>query len=812
MLKKFLVILINLSILSCVGCVQVDRNEEQFKEIGEVVSFQDNGRGIILECQNALINVTVIAPDLISIRLAPNKEFTEDYSWAVVEKGWEKTSYDVFESSSSINLTTAEVKLTINKAPCLFSFWDKSGRLINKDYKPVEWSKAKEDYKVRCSKWMPLEEHYYGFGEKTGPLDKRRSNLSMWNADAFGYGTSTDPLYKSIPFFIGLKNGKAYGIFFDNTYRTTFDMGYNWENRYVFESDGGELDYYFFYGPSIKKVLERYTDLTGRIELPPLWSLGHQLCRYSYYPDDRVLEIAKKCREEKIPCDVIYLDIHYQDGYKSFTWNNDRFPDPKKTLDKLEAMGFKVVAIVDSAVRVEDGYPVYDEGEEKDYFLKHENGKVYKDKMWPGLCVWPDFTRKEVRDWWGGLYGDLLEAGVDGIWNDMNEPAVFNPSKTMDDDVIFYDHGLSTSHLKNHNIYAITNVMATYDGVRKLAPDKKPFVLSRAGYSGIQRYAASWTGDNTASWEHLELQLPMFLNLGLSGMPFVGSDIGGFSGSPSPELLVRWYEASAFVPLCREHTCLGTPDQEPWVYGEYYTSIIRKYVEMRYELLPYIYDLFYESSQKGYPIIRPLLFEFQTDENTYLIEDEFMLGSHVLVAPVVEKGKTERIIYLPEGTWWDHWNQEKIEGNSWIYYKAPLDVLPLFLREGSIIPRQKSMLWVDQEKLNELTLEIFAGDLSTRSSHSLYEDDGETINSPSSMTNFSLRKDGNKLIFNIGKRTGTYQPGREFMLLKFYGVKPRITFVRVDGSRVSYEKGDNYIFLKIKDDGKAKEVIVSSIC
>jgi alpha-glucosidase len=810
MIKKLVVTIIILFLLMSLGCLGGGKEVEKFEEVGEVLGYKDYRRGIILDCKNALINVSVLAPDLIRIRLGPYKEFIEDCSWAVVKTNWERVDYKIFESTNAIDLITGEIKLSINKDPCLFSFWDKEGKLIGKDYKPMEWKKAREGYQIRCTKWMPLEEHYYGFGEKTGALDKRRSKMVMWNTDAYGYDKSTDPLYKSIPFFIGLREGKAYGVFFDNTYKTTFDMGESWEDRYIFEAEGGELDYYFFYGSGIKKILERYTELTGRIELPPLWALGHQLCRYSYYPAERVIEVAERCRKEQIPCDVIYLDIHYQQDFKSFTWNKERFPDPKRTLARLEAMGFKVVTIVDPAIKVEKGYQAYEEGKEKDYFLKYKSEKLYKAQMWPSLSVWPDFTKKEVREWWGGLYKELLEEGVDGIWNDMNEPAVFSPSKTMDNKVIFYDHGLWTSHLKNHNIYALTELMGTYEGIKKLTPEKRPFVLSRAGYAGIQRYAASWTGDNTANWEHLALQTPMFLNLGLSGLPFVGSDIGGFVGSPSPELLVRWYEASAFVPFCREHTCIGTPDQEPWVYGEYYNSIIREYLRMRYELLPYLYNLFYESAEKGYPILRSLFFEFQSDENTYSIEDEFMLGPHILVAPVVEKGKTERLIYLPEGMWWDYWKKERVEGKAWINYEAPLDILPTFLREGSIIPMQKAMDWVNEEEIDELILGIYSCSLSKPSKYLLYEDDGESINSPFSITNFSLKKEGRNLIFHIEERAGAYKPEREYILLKFYGIEPHFsTKVKVNGKLISWEKEDNCLVLKIKDDGEEKEIVIS---
>jgi alpha-glucosidase len=523
----------------------------------------------------------------------------------------------------------------------------------------------------------------------------------MWNTDAYLYDRETDPLYVSIPFFIELKNSKAYGIFFDNTYRSFFDFGCAREDRYLFGSTGGELRYYFFYGPEIKKVIERYTDLTGKPFMPPMWALGHQISRYSYYPQERVVEIAKKLRDHRIPCDAIYLDIDHNEAYMPFTWSRRDFPEPETLVRELNQLGFEIVPIVDPAFKADENYTIYEEAKSKGYLLKQRN-RIYNDLMWPGICAWPDFTLPEVRAWWGEKFKIYTELGIKGIWNDMNEPSVFNEEKTMNDKVKFSD---GFSHLKNHNIYALLEVGATYEGLKKLGISE-PFVLSRAGFAGIQRYAALWTGDNTSSWEHLALQIPMFLNMGLSGLSFTGSDIGGFIGTPSPELLVRWYEANTLVPFFRNHTAKGTYDQEPWVYGSYYESIIKKYIEVRYELIPYLYSIAYESHKKGYPILRPLFFEFQEDEETYTIEDEFMVGPSILVAPVLEKGARERDVYLPEGTWWDYYTDKVYDGKQRISYCAPLDRLPLFVRDGAILPKQ-SIVQSTKERSRKRTIEVY---------------------------------------------------------------------------------------------------------
>jgi alpha-glucosidase len=797
-------VLLVISSLFCSLFVGFAGGESRYESIGRIEGFYRVEDGVMFDCTNASVHVALLAPDVVRFRVGPRGIFVGDYSWAVNKREWEGFDWDVRALDDIVQISTSGLEICLQRDPFMISILDKEGNVISRDAEPMAWRRSEEGYETRCAKEMPLGEHYYGLGEKSGFLDKRRSNVTMWNTDAYGYGKSTDPLYKSIPFFIGLRDGKAYGIFFDNSYRTYFDMGASFEDRYLFGSDGGEIDYYFFYGPEVKDVVGRYTELTGRMPMPPLWALGHQMSRYSYYPADRILEIAKRCREEGIPTDTIYLDIDYHEGFKPFTWDEERFPDPEGLLTALEEMGFKVIAIVDPAIKVEEGYEPYEEGIINNYFIRLKNGTLYRDNMWPGISVWPDFTRDDVREWWGGLYDELIDQGVDSIWNDMNEPAVFNetrePKKTMVNDTVFWDHGLNTTHRKNHNVYALTEVMGTYEGLLDIIGEKRPFVLSRAGYSGIQRYAATWTGDNTASWEHLALQTPMFLNMGLSGLAFTGSDIGGFIGSPSPELLVRWYEASVFAPLFRDHTAKGTYDQEPWVFGDYYEGIIRDYVELRYRLLPYLYTLVYEAHTTGYPVLRPLFFEFQGDDNTYSIQDEFMVGSDILVAPVVSEGADERLVYLPEGLWWDYWSDEPIEGPCWINYDAPLERLPLFIRGGSMIPTQEVLQWVGEKDVSEMTIEVYPG---ADGRGYLYQDDGETLSSPWSLTEFSLENSGRRLVIKTDTE-GTYD-GKD-LVLKVHGLSDRraFTLTRVNGRIGRGEWKDGCLLIDMPDDGSVE--------
>jgi alpha-glucosidase len=417
-------------------------------------------------------------------------------------------------------------------------------------------------------KSMPLDEHYFGLGDKTGPLDRRNEAFTLWNTDAYRFQESTDPIYKSIPYFMTYRAGRAVGILLDNTWRTSFDFGKESAGIYSFGAAAGPLDYYLFYGPSPKQVVETYAWLTGTPPLLPLWSLGFQQSRYSYMSQARVLEVAGRLRADSIPADAIYLDIDYQDKNRPFTVDRAAFPDLPGMIAKLKADNFHVVAITDLHIANLPGhdYFPYDSGVAGDQFVKNPDGTVYTGKVWPGPSVFPDFTRQQTRAWWGSLYRDLRHIGIDGFWNDMNEPSIFDSATfTMPENVVHRidEPGFATrtaTHAEIHDLYGMENSRATFEGLRTLDPESRPFVLTRATFAGGQRYAATWTGDNSSSWNHLRLATPMLENLGLSGFAFVGADVGGYAGTPTPELLTKWLEVAAFQPIERDHTEKGSGD------------------------------------------------------------------------------------------------------------------------------------------------------------------------------------------------------------------------------------------------------------
>ena len=812
--ENYLLVIVVLMLFICPISLIADR-------VGSITNYVNTGKNLELESDNSYIQITPLTEDIVRVRVGvkgiegSRGKYLEDYSYAVLDEMLSKNAnFNVVKRGNNIYLRTNALEVEVNLDSALIDIRDlKDGYSYTKDFEPMAFNDPvirpdtigkpglgnpfNEGNAVTITKRLAYNEHFYGLGEKTGKFDKRRANLQMWNTDAYGYCPTCDPIYQSHPFFIGLKDNKAYGIFFDNTYRTFFDMGSTYEDRYIFSSEGGEIDYYFMRGPSMQKVLTHYSELTGKMPLPPKWSIGHHLCRYSYYPDSEVLEVVQTARRNKIPLDVIWLDIHYMDEYRIFTWDTSRFPDLKGLTDKIHSMGAKVVSMIDPGVKVDPGYFVYDQMLKNNYYVKYPDGSPYIGPVWPGDCIFPDFTNPSVRSWWGDLYKIMLDQGIDGFWNDMNEPAVFDtPTKTMADDATFYDFGLNSSHRKMHNVYGLNMIKATYEGVKDLMNGKRPFVLSRAGFSGLQRYGAMWTGDNISNFPHLKLTIPMFLNMGMSGNPFIGSDIGGFIDSADPELLTRWYQAAALTPFLREHTAINTYDQEPWAFGDPYKSIMREAINLRYRLLPYLYTLFYEASTKGSPIMRPLVYEYQSDENTYNLEDQFLLGDKMLVAPVVERGVNNRIVYLPEGTWYDYWNGTTLNGGWAYYYNAPLHVLPVFVKEGAIIPAKEVGQYVDEVGEEDIELKVYMPVNDGEYTSSLYVDDGLTVNSKYDNFTFKFIKANGTNHIEIN-RAGDLDKVKRFYLT-FVGSE--IKAVTADGKEIKSDNDRFYI------DGNVRKI------
>ncbi|MEO0899447.1 MAG: glycoside hydrolase family 31 protein [Bacteroidota bacterium] len=678
-------------------------------------------------CAEVILEISIYAANILRFRFSPEGRFEDDFSYAIAHKGpiaAPEIYYAAREVSDEIEIVTPELRLSISKTLHIRIF-DQEGNLINEDERGFYWEPSQQfgGNSVFCNKRIQKEECFFGLGDKPNNLNIRGMRFETWGSDAYGFERTSDPLYKNIPFFLGLHAEKAYGIFFDNTFRTVFDFGYSRGDVCSFSAPGGEMNYYFIFGPSLTRVTEGYSFLTGTPDMPPRWALGYHQSKWSYAPEENVRDLARQLRDHEIPCDAIHLDIEYMEGFRCFTWDKTKFPDPKQLTSDLEEDGFKTVLILDPGIKIDPGYKLYESGLEKDVFCRRGDGPLMKGEVWPGDCHFPDFTRADVRDWWIEQFDPYIEeSGVRGIWNDMNEPAVLEVGTFPMDTRHDYD-GHPCSHRKAHNVYGMQMSRASYHGLKKALDPLRIFMLTRSGYSGFHRYAATWTGDNLSTWEHLWMANIQVQRLSVSGVSFAGSDVGGFIGKGSGELLVRWMQLGAFHPFFRNHSSGDHGNQEPWVFGEPYTSAIRSAIQLRYKLLPYLYTQFWKNHTFGTPIVQPLSFLAQDDQETHYRMEEFGLGRDLLVCPINSEGAKGRRIYLPEGYWYNFWTDEVVEGKQEVWVESALDTFPLFVKAGAIIPLQEVMNYVDERPLTHIELHIYIGPGSYTSQ--LYEDAGE---------------------------------------------------------------------------------------
>ena len=707
--------------LSFTGLLSLDVSAQNspVKAAGNITNVSISGQQIKITTENAQAEITVYSPSVIRVRM-DKAALQPDFSYAVIAKP-QQTKVDIGQDASKITLVTDSVKAIIGKAPFSVSFYTLDGKAINEEEKGLNTSWVNES--VTAYRKMQKNERFIGLGEKTGPLDRAGNGYTNWNSDTYGYLATQDPIYSTIPFYIGIHDNLNYGIFLDNTYQSDFNFGAS-NNRFSsFGARGGEMNYYFIYHKNVADLISSYTSLTGRMHMPPLWSLGYQQNRYSYYPETEVYRIAQTLREKKIPADGITLDIHYMDKYKVFTWDKQRFPNPKGMTDKLKQMGFKVTLIVDPGIKEEKGYGVYERGLQQNIFVKYPDSTNYTGQVWPGWCNFPDFTNPKARAWWETEINQYAQDGVSGIWNDMNEFSTWG--QKAPDNILFNYEGTTASHLKAHNVYALEMVRASYEGARKTM-NKRPFVLTRAGYAGFQRYSAMWTGDNRAEDEHMLAGVRLLNSLGLSGVAFTGMDIGGFTGNPTAALYARWIQIGAFCPYFRNHTAINTKSSEPWTFGEEVTEISRNYINLRYKLLPYLYSTFYEATQNGHPVNRSLAIDYTFDPKIYdtQFQNQYLFGNAFLIAPF-ESGKDFGRVYFPKGKWYDLYSDQVQNGNQEKIIQLSLQKLPVYVKESSIVPMQSLIQTTAQKPTDTLVVHIYKGDVNNHFVY--YEDDGESF-------------------------------------------------------------------------------------
>ena len=798
--------------------------------------------GVMVSHGGSTLMVTALRDDVIRVTASQVRgQLPEKASWAVVSSALSASVKVVVGPKSpdgAVGFRTNSLQVGIS-ADMRITIRDLAGNILQDDAAPIEWHK----HGFTVAKQKHQDDHFFGLGDKPGPLDRAGEAFTMWNTDMFGWQESTDPIYKSIPFFINFRAGHATGLLLDNTFRTNFDFGRSDPNEYTFGAVDGPLTYYFWNGPEPKKVVETYAWLTGTTPLPPLWSLGFQQSRYSYETETRLMTTANRLRADKIPSDALYLDIDFQEKNRPFTIDTKAVPRFKDMVSDLAKDHFHLIVITDLHIAnlPNSGYAPYDSGIAGDHFVKNPDGSVYSGKVWPGPAVFPDFTQKASRDWWGTLYKGFTNQGVAGFWNDMNEPAVFEvPTKTMPDNV---QHRIdepgfakrTATHLEVHNVFGMENSRGTYEGLLKLQPDVRPFVLTRASYAGGQRYASTWTGDNSATWNHLRQTVPQIENLGLSGFAMTGADVGGFAGSPPPDLLTKWIEIGAFQPIDRDHSAKGTRDHEVWVDGPEHEAIRKRFIEERYRLMPYLYTAAEETSRTGLPIMRPLFLEFPdaTTDGHPLDNDatgEFLFGDRILVAasPSPEEVAPYEV-QLPPGQWYDYWTGERLALltavgardleqrdaaplNKPIYVTPKLDELPVYVRGGSIIPIAPLTQSTMEKPDGPLTLRVYPNASGAKCEGSIYQDDGTSFayrEGKFFRQHFScMEANDGAVTVKLDAPTGSFAPWWTQLRVEVYGLAAAQHSVTINGKSASLEPSKRSSSVMVPASAAATEVIV----
>jgi len=580
----------------------------------------------------------------------------------------------------------------------------------------------RDGFHTRAQIRLDEDTSYYGVGEHAGPLLLNGRSHVLWNTDAYGYGANTRALYKSHPWVLAVRpNGRTIGILFDTHRRGTITC-HSDGIECLFEGDPFEI--VTFEAPSATDVLAGLASLIGQPPLYPRWALGYHQCRYSYMSDEEVRSIARRMRAERLPCDAIWLDIHYMDRFRVFTWDSERFADPRSLTDALRSDGLRSVAILDPGIVDDDADPTHMSAVAGDHLITTPDGDLAGGRVWPGACHFPDFTRAETRAWWTERVEQFVrESGLDGVWCDMNEPGLLGaPTRTLREDALHRGEPAG-SHAEVHNLYGHLMVVATRDGAEAARPGERPFVLTRAATLATGAVAATWTGDNQSHWDDLRWSIPMVLNLGLSGQVMSGPDIGGFSGEADEELFVRWFELGAYMPFCRGHAELDTQRKEPWAFGEDATSQVRAALERRMRLLPTLASLMAVAHDRGTPPCRPVWFADPADRGLRAIDDAFLLGADLLIAPITGPGACARAVVLPSGGWYAFGGADVRLDDAKIEVDAPRGTTPVFARAGGVVV-EGPVLQHTGEKDDARTLTVFL-DQGGSASGTHVEDDGQ---------------------------------------------------------------------------------------
>lgn len=697
----------------------------------ECTSYTKKGNQVIFNCKDgSKLSLTINSNAVVKIWYDKSGKLTRSNpSFAVVNDKLENMGeVTVNEETSAYEIFTSKLRIRINKNPMQLQIFDKYQKLIFSDFKDqghVSDAKAVKAYKV-----LRNDEQFFGLGEKTGTLNRRGKNYKMWNSDKPCYSVTEDPIAKSIPFFM---SSYRYGIFLDNTYKSEFKFGTESQDYYSFEAPDGAFVYYFIYGKDYKEIQQQYIALTGQPIMPPKWALGFAQSRGLYTKENQALEVAAEFRKRKIPIDIIYQDIGWTQNLQDFEWRKGNYTDPKGMLKKLKANGFKMIVSQDPVISKKDNKQ-YIEANKLGYFVKDVRTDKAYEMPWPwgGNCGVVDFTLPAVADWWGKYQQKPLDDGISGFWTDMGEPAWSNEE---DIDRLNMKHHLGM-HDEIHNVFGLTWDKVVKEQFEKRNPNKRIFQMTRSAYAGLQRYTFGWTNDSgngndvLDGWAQMENQVAVGISAGLGGIPFWTTDISGYCGDITDypamaELYTRWMQFGVFCPLSRAHH-EGDNAVEPWMFGEVAEKNTKAAIELKYQLFPYLYTYSRKAHDTGLPITRGLFMEYPNDTEAAKIDNQFIFGEELLVAPVLKKGERVKRVYLPDGEWID-FNDKKTEylGGQTVAYKAPLNTIPIFVKKASIIPMMPVMQYIHEKKDYPVFFHIFPNYEDEKTSFTLYEDEGE---------------------------------------------------------------------------------------
>lgn len=572
------------------------------------------------------------------------------------------------------------------------------GVMLRRDLPPRWW----EPVGGGAARWRQRSEvaadaRFFGLGGRAGGPRLRDGRYRLWNTDpGRAFGPGDDPLYLTMPVQLVVADAGTHLVFHDTTWDGTVVLregeegagsGHDRAGFCEVRMDGGPLRCWVMVGTPAR-VLHTWASLTGAPALPPAWALGHHHARWGFGSEQEVRRIVAGYQERGLPLDAVHLDIDHYDDHQVFTVDQERFPKLPVLAEELRRDGIRLVSIVDPAVRAEPGSAVYESGAAVDAFVRDAQGRTVRGVAWAGESVFPDFTDARARAWWGGLYEERLEQGFAGFWHDMNEPTSFSAfgEPTLPRSARHALEGRGGDHREGHNVYALCMAQAAYEGLRELAPEERPFLFSRSGWAGLQRYGGTWSGDVATGWPGLRASLSLVLGLGLCGVPYSGPDVGGFDGSPSPELYLRWFQLGAYLPLFRTHASLRAGRREPWEFGAEVLEHARVALLERRRLLPYFLTLAHLARRTGAPYVRPLWWGAPEDRALRACEDTFLLGDGLLVAPVLDPGVRRRAVRLPRGRWYDTVTEEVYEGPGQVLVDAPLSRIPVLARAGAVLP------------------------------------------------------------------------------------------------------------------------------